>query len=164
VCRAIEATTGLQATVKWPNDVLLNGKKVAGLLNEMSAETDRVNYVVLGIGVNLNMREEQFPQDLRYPATSLAITGGRPVSRLDFTRTLLQEIDALYQLFLKQGSEPVLEAWEQLCDMTGQVVRVDCNEQQIEGVMTGLADDGALLVRTAAGKMERVYAGDVRPV
>ena len=163
VCRAIKSVTGLQATAKWPNDVLLNGKKVAGLLNEMSAETDRVNYVVLGIGVNLNMREEQFPQDLRYPATSLAITGGRPVSRLDFTRTLLQEIDALYQLFMQQGSEPVLEAWAQLCDMTGQVVRVDCNELQIEGVMTGLADDGALLVRTATGKMERVYAGDVQP-
>jgi len=163
VCRAIMSATGLQATVKWPNDVLLSGRKVAGLLNEMSAETDRVNYVVLGIGVNLNMRIDQFPEDLRYPATSLVIVKGHPVSRLDFTRTLLQEIDALYQVFLEQGSEPVFEAWEQLCDMTGRAVRVDCNDLLIEGVMAGLADDGALLVRTSAGKMERVYAGDVRP-
>ena len=163
VCRAIMSSTGLQATVKWPNDVLLNGRKVAGLLNEMSAETDRVNYVVLGIGVNLNMRNDQFPEDLRYPATSLAIAKGHPVSRLDFTRSLLQEIDALYQVFLEQGSEPVFEAWEHLCDMTGRAVRVDCNDLLIEGVMAGLADDGALLVRTATGKMERVYAGDVRP-
>lgn len=164
VCRAIISETGLQATVKWPNDVLVQGKKVAGLLNEMSSETDRVNYVVLGIGVNLNMQEEQFPQALRYPATSLAIAGGRPVSRLDFTRTLLQQIDALYQLFLEQGSAPVLEEWMQLCDMTGKVVRVDGHELQLQGIMTGLADDGALLVRTATGKMERIYAGDVRPV
>jgi BirA family biotin operon repressor/biotin-[acetyl-CoA-carboxylase] ligase len=163
VCRAIMSSTGLQATVKWPNDVLLNGSKVAGLLNEMSAETDRVNYVVLGIGVNLNMRKDQFPEALRYPATSLAIAKGHPVSRLDFTRSLLQEIDALYQVFLEQGSEPVFEAWQQLCDMTGKAVRVDCNDLLIEGIMAGLADDGALLVRTATGKMERVYAGDVRP-
>jgi BirA family biotin operon repressor/biotin-[acetyl-CoA-carboxylase] ligase len=163
VCRAIAALTGLQATVKWPNDVLLNGKKIAGLLNEMSAETDRVNYVVLGIGVNLNMQKDQFPEDLRYPATSLAITKGRPVSRLDFTRALLQEIDVLYQVFLQQGGGPVLDAWMQLCDMIGKDVRVDCNELPLEGVMTGLADDGALLLRTVTGKMERIYAGDVRP-
>jgi BirA family biotin operon repressor/biotin-[acetyl-CoA-carboxylase] ligase len=162
VCRAIMSVTGLRATVKWPNDVLLKGKKVAGLLNEMSAETDRVNYVVLGVGVNLNMQNTQFPEDLRYPATSLAIASGSPVSRLDFTRNLLQEVDALYQLFVQQGSEPVLDAWVQLCDMTGKTVRVEGNDLPIEGVMAGLADDGALLVRTATGKMERVYAGDVR--
>ena len=151
------------AGMKWPNDVLLNGSKVAGLLNEMSAETDRVNYVVLGIGVNLNMQSDQFPEALRYPATSLAITKGSPVSRLEFTRSLLQEIDALYQVFQEHGSAPVFAAWTELCDMTGKAVRVDCNNLQIEGVMTGLADDGALLVRTATGMMERVYAGDVRP-
>jgi BirA family biotin operon repressor/biotin-[acetyl-CoA-carboxylase] ligase len=164
VCRAIKEASGLQAKVKWPNDVLLNGAKVAGLLNEMSAETDRVNYVVLGLGVNLNMRAEQFPEDLRYPATSLAIVLGETVSRLDFTRVLLQEIDSLYQLYLEKGSAPIFSVWTDLCDMTGQAVHVDCNDIQVEGIMTGLAEDGALLVRTAAGKMESVYAGDVRPV
>ena len=163
VCRAIKECTGLQPTVKWPNDVLLNGAKVAGLLNEMSSETDQVHYVVLGIGVNLNMRSEQFPEDLRYPATSLAMVAGRPVSRLEFTRTLLQEIDALYQIYLEQGSTPILSAWEDLCDLTGKTVHVDCSGSQIEGTMIGLGDDGALQVRTATGKMESVYAGDVRP-
>lgn len=164
VCRAIQKSTGLQPTVKWPNDVLLNGAKVAGLLNEMSSETDRVNYVVLGIGVNLNMRREQFPDDLRYPATSLALELGEPVSRLDFTRVLLQEIDALYRLCLEQGSEPIMAAWTKLCDMMGQAVRVDCNDVQIQGTMVGLGDDGALLVRTGVGHVESVYAGDVSPV
>lgn len=163
VCRAIQYCTGLQPTVKWPNDVLLNGAKVAGLLNEMSSETDQVHYVVLGIGVNLNMRSEQFPDDLRYPATSLALASGVHVSRLDFTRALLRQIDSLYQVYLARGSAPILSAWSELCDLTGKTVLVDCNEQQIEGVMTGLAEDGALLVRTKTGKMESVYAGDVRP-
>jgi len=164
VCRAITRCTGLQPTVKWPNDVLLRGAKVAGLLNEMSSETDRVHYVVLGIGVNLNMRQEQFPADLRYPATSLALASGRPISRLDFTRTLLQEIDALYQTYLEQGSAPVFAAWTELCDLVGKLVHADCNQLQIEGTMIGLAEDGALLVRTATGKIESIYAGDVRQV
>ncbi|MDG5469794.1 biotin--[acetyl-CoA-carboxylase] ligase [Deltaproteobacteria bacterium IMCC39524] len=164
VCRAIKNCTGLQPTVKWPNDILLNGAKVAGLLNEMSSETDQVNYVVLGIGVNLNMRAEQFPEDLRYPATSLAIASGKAVSRLAFTRSLLQELDALYQLYLGEGSAPVFTAWTELCDLTGKRVQVDCNNLLIEGTMVGLGDDGALLVRTSAGKIESIYAGDVRPL
>lgn len=163
VCRAIKGCTGLQPTVKWPNDILLHGAKVAGLLNEMSSETDQVHYVVLGIGVNLNMSAEQFPDDLRYPATSLAIASGSPVSRLDFTRTLLKELDSLYQIYLCEGSAPILSAWEGLCELTGKAILVDCHTTQIEGVMTGLAEDGALLVRTPAGKTECVYAGDVRP-
>ena len=164
VCRAIKACTGLQPTVKWPNDILLNGAKVAGLLNEMSSETDQVHYVVLGIGVNLNMRPEQFPADLRYPATSLAIVTGSPVSRLDFARSLLAQVDQLYRLYLDRGSAPILTLWTELCDLTGKQVLVDCNERRIEGTMDGLAEDGALLVRTKTGKMECVYAGDVRPV
>jgi BirA family biotin operon repressor/biotin-[acetyl-CoA-carboxylase] ligase len=163
VCRAITRCTGLHPTVKWPNDVLLNGAKVAGLLNEMSSETDRVHYVVLGIGVNLNMRQEQFPEDLRYPATSLALASGRPVSRLEFTRALLQETDIQYLRYLEEGSPPIFAAWTKLCDLVGKSVHADCNQLQIEGTMIGLAEDGALLVRTATGKIESVYAGDVRP-
>ncbi len=164
VCRAIKNCTALQPTVKWPNDILLNEAKVAGLLNEMSSETDQVHYVVLGIGVNLNMRAEQFPDDLRYPATSLAIASGKAVSRLAFTRSLLQELDALYQLYLEEGSAPIFTAWTELCDLTGKRVQVDCNNLLIEGTMVGLGDDGALLVRTSAGKIESIYAGDVRPL
>jgi BirA family biotin operon repressor/biotin-[acetyl-CoA-carboxylase] ligase len=164
VCRAIIHCTGLQPTVKWPNDILLHGAKVAGLLNEMSSETDQVHYVVLGIGVNLNMRQEQFPDDLRYPATSLFMVSGQIISRLDFTRTLLQEIDALYQTYLEQGSAPIMSAWAELCDLTGKAVQVDCNDRQISGTMIGLAEDGALLVKTATGKVENIYAGDVRPL
>src|SRR5210317_1291861 len=160
VCRAIKNCTGLQPTVKWPNDILLNGAKVAGLLNEMSSETDQVHYVVLGIGVNLNMRAEQFPADLRYPATSLAIAYGKAVSRLAFTRSLLQELDVLYQLYLEEGSSPIFTAWAELCELTGKRVQVDCNNLLIEGTMVCLADDGALLVRTSAGKIESIYAGD----
>jgi BirA family biotin operon repressor/biotin-[acetyl-CoA-carboxylase] ligase len=162
VCRTITEVCGLQPTVKWPNDVLLNGRKAAGLLNEMSSETDRVNYVVLGVGVNLNMTAEQFPSRLRYPATSLLIEAGTRISRVGFARVLLAQIDALYGIYLQHGARPVLSAWEKYCDLTGKPVEVDCQSRLIRGVMAGLDDDGALLVKTAGG-FERVLAGDVRP-
>ena len=164
VCRTMQRCCELQPTVKWPNDVLINGAKAAGLLNEMSSETDRVNYVVLGIGVNLNMQREQFPDDLRYPATSLALETGENVSRVDFTRVLLEEIDALYMTYLEQGSEPIIAAWVELWDMVGKDVVVDCGEKQLQGQAAGLGEDGALLVRNISGEIEPVYAGDVRLV
>ncbi len=164
VARAIEETTGLQAHVKWPNDILLGGKKVAGLLNELNAETERVHFVVLGIGVNLNMHADQFPADLRYPATSVALETGEPVSRLAFTRSLLIHLDDLYGLFLTKGFPPLLHAWESFFDMVGREADVDCQNRRLRGIVEGLDADGALLLRLPDGASERILAGDVRPV
>jgi BirA family biotin operon repressor/biotin-[acetyl-CoA-carboxylase] ligase len=164
VCRAIAKCTELTAQVKWPNDVLVNGRKVAGLLNEMSSETEQVHYVVLGVGVNLNMQEDQFPEELRYPATSLQIESGKPVSRLEFARVLLQEIDLLYQQLFIKGNQSIIDEWSRLCELTGKQVQVDCGGHKIDGVMVGVADDGALRVRKQTGEIEKIYAGDVRPV
>lgn len=161
VCRTIEEIADLQPQVKWPNDILLGGRKVAGLLNEMSSETDRVHHVVLGIGVNLNMERQDLPTQLRYPATSVAIEAGRSVSRLEFARTLLRCLDDLYAAYLKDGGRPLLTAWEAYCDWTGQMIEVDCQQHLIKGLMLGLDEDGALLVKTATG-VERIWAGDVR--
>ncbi len=111
VARAIEQLTPLKARIKWPNDILINGKKVAGLLNEMSAETDKVNFVILGIGVNLNMTQEQFPGDLRHPATSLFIENGVKADRTGFTRVMLHELDSLYSAFLAEGYAPARREW-----------------------------------------------------
>lgn len=162
--RAIEETSGLEARLKWPNDILLGGKKVAGLLNELSAETDRVHFVVLGIGVNLNMQAGHFPADLRYPATSVAMETGARISRPAFARALFRHLDGLYHLYLEKGFLPVLLAWESLFDLAGQQVEVDMQERRLLGIATGLDEDGALLVRLPDGTLERVLAGDVKPV
>jgi len=162
VARAIGEEPGLDPEVKWPNDLLLAGRKVAGLLNEMQAETEGVHYVVLGIGVNLNMQPEQFPADLRYPATSLAIETGAPVSRADFARRLLQHLDALYREYLTEGFEPVRRAWQGYFRLVGRTVEVDCQERILGGAVVGIDDDGALLLETAEGGTERILAGDVR--
>lgn len=164
VARAIEGETGLQPAIKWPNDLLVGGCKVAGLLNEMSAETDQVGFVVLGIGVNLNMTVDQFPSDLRSPATSLAIAAGRPVPRMPFAIKLLTELDREYSRFLSEGFGPVRAEWASRCNAFGRQVSVAMGTQILQGPFAGIDHDGALLLLLPDGRLERVMSGDVTVV
>lgn len=164
VARALEKSCGVRVSVKWPNDILLNGKKIAGLLNELSAETEGIHYVILGIGVNLNMEQDQFPPDLRYPATSILLESGKRVDRVQFARTLLSEIDSLYDMLLERGFAPIRLAWEALFDLVGAAVEVDTGSTPVRGTIEGIAEDGALLLTSGGGGSMPIYSGDVRPV
>lgn len=157
VARAIEQLTPLQARIKWPNDILINGKKVAGLLNEMSAETDKVNFVILGIGVNLNMTREQFPDDLRHPATSLYMESGMKVDRTVFASVLLQELGSLYGTFLLEGYSPAREEWLRRSRLEGALVTVTDNNVVKSGRVAGIDEYGALLLDSG----EQILSGDV---
>jgi BirA family biotin operon repressor/biotin-[acetyl-CoA-carboxylase] ligase len=163
--RAIEQTTKLVPEIKWPNDLLVSGKKVAGLLNEMSAETDGINFVILGIGVNLNMTADQFPDDLRQPATSLLLESGVPVDRSRFAGTMLNELDRLYRDFLAHGFGPVREEWQRRCNASGRQVLVsDSGTECTGGCFIGIDSDGALLLRSEDGRVHRITCGDVRVI
>jgi BirA family biotin operon repressor/biotin-[acetyl-CoA-carboxylase] ligase len=165
VARAIEQATALEPEIKWPNDVLISGRKVAGLLNEMSAETDRVNFVILGIGVNLNMTLAQFPADVRAPATSLLLEQGLPVNRAQFAARMLGELDRLYTDFLHHGFGPVRDEWQQRCNANGrEVVVSEAGVETVRGMFHGIDGDGALLVRFPDGMVDRILSGDVRVV
>ncbi len=161
VARAIKAVTGLQPAIKWPNDLLMNGRKIAGLLNEMNAETDRVGFVILGIGVNLNMRADQFSSDLRSPATSLLLETGSPVSRQVFIVQLLQELDQEYCRFRQCGFGPVREEWSRYCNAFGRDVCVEAGTARLQGPFAGIDQDGALLLQRPDGTLERILSGDV---
>lgn len=161
VAEAIERVAGLTPAIKWPNDVLVNGFKVAGMLNEMSAEMERVDFMVLGIGVNINMQRGQFPGDLRHPASSLAIEAGHGIERLSFARALLESLDAHYARYCAEGYGPLRQAWLDRSAVMGRRVRVSSQEREVRGTVEGIDEIGALLVRTADGIQERVLAGDV---
>jgi len=163
VARTIEQVSDLKPEIKWPNDVLIGGKKVAGLLNEMSAETDGINFVILGIGVNLNMTAEQFPSDLRHPATSLLLETGRPVGRAHFAAVMLNELDSLYADFLAHGFGLVREEWQRRCNAHGRELAVsDGGAEIVRGMFAGIDGSGALLVQGANGIINRILSGDVR--
>ena len=162
VARAIESCTTLKPLIKWPNDILIDGKKVAGLLNEMNAETEKVNFVVLGIGVNLNVRMSDLGEGvLRHPATSLLEAGGVEVNRAEFTRVLLRELDRLYDRFLAEGEGPVRAEWLERSAIRGRSVRVSQVNREFTGVVQGVDPFGALLVKLADGTVETVLSGDV---
>lgn len=161
VAETLKQLYQLPATVKWPNDVLVNGKKIAGLLNEMNAETEQIHFVILGVGVNLNMTVAQFPEQLNYPATSVLLETGEKIERVRFVREFLLRLDAYYDEFLQEGFRPIRRRWEALCDLMNVRVEVD---QRLQGVVVGLDTDGALRLQLDDGRVERIMAGDVRPL
>ncbi|MEK7772926.1 MAG: biotin--[acetyl-CoA-carboxylase] ligase [Deltaproteobacteria bacterium] len=148
-------------SVKWPNDVLVDGRKIAGILLEMDSEADRVHFVVAGIGVNLNMKEEMFPEFLRNTATSVMEKAGGAVDRAEFARSLYSSIEKWYKIYLKEGFTPVLDEWRGYFEAAGRPVKVTSFNRTVEGICAGVDMDGALLVRTPSGKVERVVSGDV---
>jgi BirA family transcriptional regulator, biotin operon repressor / biotin---[acetyl-CoA-carboxylase] ligase len=145
--------------LKWPNDVQLDGKKVAGILTEMSADLDRVHHVVVGIGVNLNV--DAFPEELQAIATSLAIGRGAPVSRAEFAATLCARLEHQVDRFVADGSAGVVAAWKQHARFFGRRVSVTAGRDRMEGIAEDLDDDGALRLRLDDGRVQRIVAGEL---
>ncbi len=158
VVHSIEAVTGLKSQTKWPNDVLVNGRKVCGILIESDVQGNAVNYAIIGIGINANLRLADFPEILPI-ATSLSDELGRDVSRLSIIRCLLVETERVY-LALSAG-ESIYEEWRDSLVTLGRRVCVKTGEAIYEGVAESVARDGSLLLRGPDGSLTRIVAGDV---
>jgi len=159
--RALEMGTSLKAEIKWPNDLLIGGKKVVGILTELSAELDQVKYVILGIGVDVNLNASEFPSELRKIATSLKIELGKSVSRAELAVTILRELDRDYARIMSGHFSEVGDEWEEHCSTIGRDVVIRTGEREIRGHAESLGEEGALLVRTDHGHLERITGGDV---
>jgi BirA family transcriptional regulator, biotin operon repressor / biotin---[acetyl-CoA-carboxylase] ligase len=157
--RAIKNVTGVSADIKWPNDLLIGGKKVVGILTEMSAEVDRVRHVILGIGVDVNQTD--FPPELRAIATSLKNEAGEEICRAELAVEILRELDFDYARICGGKFSAVADEWETGCATIGKNVSVQTGARFVRGVAEALDDDGALLVRTEHGHLERIIGGDV---
>ena len=159
--RAIKTVTGLSADIKWPNDLLLGGKKVAGILTEMSAETDRVRHVIIGIGMDVNQDASDLPGELRPIATSLKMESGDEISRAELATEVLRELDTDYARIGMGKFPEVADEWEAACVTIGRNVTIHIGNRKFRGRAESLDDDGALLVRTEHGHLERITGGDV---
>lgn len=164
VCRGIRRMGLPDAGIKWPNDILYHGKKMVGILTLMSASMEKIDYIVIGIGINTGMKKNDFPPDVRDKATSFILEGIN-VSRKDLLAAILAEFEKEYNIVKKEGFGPVLEDWKKLSVTLGQNVRVIFGNDSFTGKAVDIDKDGCLLVDTG-NKIERVMAGDVhiRPV
>jgi BirA family transcriptional regulator, biotin operon repressor / biotin---[acetyl-CoA-carboxylase] ligase len=158
VIRAIEEETGLRASVKWPNDVLLKGKKLCGILTEMSAEADRVHFVVLGIGLNANSHASDLPAG----STSLSEALGKKIDRLSLAQELLRQLEKYYDKVRKGKAGEICEEWEALSETTGKQVTAKLLNRTVHGTATGIDPDGALWIRHDNGIQERILSGDIQ--
>lgn len=162
VAKAVRKVTGLPATIKWPNDILINGKKVCGILTEMKAEQDVIDFIILGIGINVNTSHRHLPKG----ASSLKeeMHSGRPdhaISRIELVRMVLEELEIDYFLLKSSGSRPIIEEWKHLSAMLGARVKVIMQNRSFEGLAHDLDPDGALVIRLESGILEKVSSGDI---
>lgn len=160
VAGGIEELCGLPAKIKWPNDVVVHGKKVCGILTEMSVEMDEIRYVVVGIGINTNI--ENFPEELRDTATSLYLEKGIKVSRVTLIARIMEKFEADYASFLRTGNaDGFMEDYNAHLINQGAQVKVLDPKGEFTGVSQGINAQGELLVKREDGRMEQVYAGEV---
>lgn len=160
LCDALRQA-GVRAGIKWPNDLLASGRKIAGILTELAAEPDRVQWVVLGAGVNVNSRREDFPPEFRAEATSVLLERGEPAPRALFAAACLTALEDWLDRHAERGFGPIREAWRERSDTLGREVAVQVEGREITGTAEDLDETGALLVRGPGG-LERVTSGDVK--
>ncbi len=157
---ASEHYTGLDIDIKWPNDLLVEGKKFCGILSEIQAEVDLVKNMVIGIGVNVN--HETLPPDIADRATSLRIASGRIQSRVEILLEFFEEFENIYMEFERRGPSSIIEQWTSFSSFaTGRRIEIHDGVRKITGVTRGLNALGALRIEQKSGQLEEVYSGDV---
>ena len=162
VVQAISRITGLEAFIKWPNDIIINSKKLCGILTEMQADPDLIDYIVLGIGMNVNTQKEDFPIELRDSATSLKLEKGEHIDRCKLLVELLAVFEDLDNRYLKTGDfSEILNEYKEKCITLGRTVRVTGPTEAFEGTAVDLTDDFELIVETKSGESRKVFSGDV---
>ncbi len=159
ICDALRQA-GVEAGIKWPNDLLAGGKKIAGILTELAADPDRVDWVVLGVGVNVNARREDFPEDVRPDATSVLLERGQAAPRGLFAAACFTALESWLDRHAEEGFAAIRDAWRERSVTLGREVAVKVHGRELAGVAEDLDETGALLVRTPAG-VERILSGDV---
>ncbi len=147
--------------IKWPNDILINGKKVSGILTEMQAEQDKVSYVVIGIGINVNQKSASFPEELQSKVTSLGIEKNETIDITKLIQKIIQSFEEKFDLYLEHGFPNVKTTWEKYGFRINEQLEIKTSRETWLGKFLGIAEDGALLAERDSGKVEKVYSAEI---
>jgi BirA family biotin operon repressor/biotin-[acetyl-CoA-carboxylase] ligase len=161
VVQGIQEITNLQADIKWPNDLLLNGKKITGILTELQADSDRIHSLIIGIGINVNQQKQDYPEELQKIATSLAIETKKSWNRAAIIQAILIQLEKLYTIYLEKGFYPIKLLWESYSISIGTGITANTITGSIKGTALGITDDGVLLLQDENGVTHTIYSADI---
>jgi len=161
VASAIREYTGVDAVIKWPNDIVIRDKKVGGILTEMKSSMEKVELIALGIGVNVNMVLDILPRDIKPLATSLKEEKGEYINRVEFLKAIFARLEYWYKSLLEGRKKALLDEWLRLDSTIGKKVSVKTMERVISGIAEGISDEGELIVRVFSGSVKKVCTGEV---
>ena len=161
VAKSIRDVTNLDADIKWPNDILIRGKKVAGILSEMGAEKDKVNFAIVGIGINVNLDKKDIPLELIDKATSIKIESNSLIDRTNLICRIIENLEEWYNLFERKGINDIIKEWKRLAITIGRDVKVQSGNSFVEGRAVDIDENGALLIKDRDGIIQRVLSGDI---
>jgi len=147
--------------IKWPNDILINGKKTAGILTEMQAEQDQIQYVVMGIGLNVNQTNDDFPKELEKTATSLKKETNRTWDIVALIQEILTTFEYTYDAYIQKGFPHIKDKWENYGFKIGEQIRIKTLQSEWNAIFSGIAEDGALLSKTADGESKKLYSAEI---
>ncbi|OCS89447.1 biotin--[acetyl-CoA-carboxylase] ligase [Caryophanon latum] len=151
----------LEPVIKWPNDILIGGKKTTGILTEMLAESDRVNALLVGIGINMNQAMSDFPDELQTIATSLAVELGHTVDRAELVAMICSYLENYTQLYVKHGFSRLKTLWEESSGTIGKRIRATTLREVLEGIAIGITEDGVLQLQLDSGEVRGIYSADI---
>lgn len=161
VAQAIEKCTGVNVGIKWPNDILIQGKKAVGILTEMQADPDKINAVIMGIGINANQKQEHFDEEIQHIATSLAIESGKPIVRAELMQQIFLQLEKLYEEYLQNGFSVIKILWESYAVSIGKEINARTMRETITGIAKGITEDGVLLLEDHEGKVHHIHSADI---
>ncbi len=161
LAEALITETGMSLRIKWPNDILINGKKIAGILTEISSEMDAIDYVVVGLGLNVNTPHENFTHELKNQSTSVYIETGTVFSRVRLIQAFLHWFEKYYDILLTSGFSSIIKRWRTLADIIGRNIKVDSIGKSYSGEVVDINDDGVLMLKDDKGNIHRIISGDV---
>jgi len=161
VADALLALTPMAARIKWPNDILVHGKKIAGILTEISTGMDAIDYMIIGLGLNVNIPAGDFPEEIRSQSTSVLAETGVSMMRSPLLGKYLEYFEHHYDIFQRQGFDPVMRRWKELSEMLDCRVRVDTIGRQHVGKVAGFDQNGFLMLQNDQGETIRVFSGDI---
>ncbi|TFB08955.1 biotin--[acetyl-CoA-carboxylase] ligase [Candidatus Atribacteria bacterium MT.SAG.1] len=159
--KAIKICTQIESQIKWPNDILINEKKVCGILTEMSAELDIINRVVVGIGINVNIDHREFPEDIQENTISLKEGSGKEVLRVKLVQIFLQEFEKYYEILKRREFSSILKEWKLYSHTLGRKIRVDTGEKIITGEAVDINEEGALILKEEDGELVEILSGTI---